>query len=115
MTGVDCTRASSTEIVKSPTLERNSVPVVRTFSATLVSAGKTTMNLQQIAHNRAGVIITFTYVNNVLLLIGEIIMLHDHQTSMNVDGLVHVHPDCCVIASLTEFQGHSSDKYHISV
>ena len=34
--------------------------------------------------------------------------LHDHQTLMHVDGLVHVPSDCCVIVSLTALQGHSS-------
>ena len=74
MTRADFTRASSTEIVIiSPTLDSGRVPDVRHFSATLVAAGKTTMNLQHIAHNRADVIITFTYVNHALL-IGKIIM-----------------------------------------
>ena len=58
---------------ESPTLERDSVQDVRTFSGTLspnvmiccdgMAAGKT-MNRQQIAYNRAGVINTFMYVNH---------------------------------------------------
>ena len=36
MTGAACTRASSTESVKSPILDRGSVPDLRTFSATLI-------------------------------------------------------------------------------
>ena len=39
MTGADFTRAFPTQIVNSLTLERDSVPDVRTFSATLVAAG----------------------------------------------------------------------------
>ena len=67
MTGTDITRASSTE---SPNLERGSVQDVRTFRGTLsrnvmiccdrVAAGMT-INRQQIAYNRAGVIMLLSH------------------------------------------------------
>ena len=73
MKDVDCSSASSTESAMSPTLERDSVSDLSTFSATpfpmpwyvaTVSQPVRPLCRQQIAHNRAVLINAFIYVNH---------------------------------------------------